>query len=465
MEILQEIGSYAGLAAVLGLAVLSVLYFSQARDVKRLREWAGRAPERTHAPPQPRGVVAQPIARPAQPATPVPRAPGAQGAPARAVAAGAAPAVAHGPAPATPAAGRALEGGDEDDVTALDTAEHPAPSPPGDDPGAGGPETASAGESANGDAGDRDGLDAPTEIHAAAPAEAPEADSTEWNARADEDDEGSDDQHEDAYDSEGAGDEHDAYASEEEGDNDAAPDDADGPYDDGGDTGEWHPEHEHSQIPLPDEPAVPPATRAGAVRPPRPPRPYQRPRPLGSRPLGEGDRILPPYEETQAGAGPATPAHDGRGRRRLLGIAALVGVLVVGAIVITQLGGGGDSSAPDDAGIAAQDDDQSTGASDTPAIDPATVTVAVLNGTTIPGLAAQLGDQISSLGFQLGTVTNDSDQTRSESVVLYSDGAEAEAAAVGRELDIGQRELADATSQTLAGDASVIVVAGADQAQ
>ena len=29
-----------------GLAVLSVLYFSQARELKRLREWAGRAPER-----------------------------------------------------------------------------------------------------------------------------------------------------------------------------------------------------------------------------------------------------------------------------------------------------------------------------------------------------------------------------------------------------------------------------------
>ncbi|MBA2420407.1 MAG: hypothetical protein H0V57_04685, partial [Thermoleophilaceae bacterium] len=51
MEILQEIGAYAGLAAVLGLAVLSALYFSQARDVRRLREWAGRAPERTEAAP------------------------------------------------------------------------------------------------------------------------------------------------------------------------------------------------------------------------------------------------------------------------------------------------------------------------------------------------------------------------------------------------------------------------------
>src|SRR3954469_11090307 len=47
MQILKDIGSYAGLGAVVGLAVLSALYFSQARDVKRLREWAGRAPERT----------------------------------------------------------------------------------------------------------------------------------------------------------------------------------------------------------------------------------------------------------------------------------------------------------------------------------------------------------------------------------------------------------------------------------
>jgi hypothetical protein len=46
MSRVQEIGAYAGFAAVIGLAVLSALYFSQARDVRRLREWAGRAPER-----------------------------------------------------------------------------------------------------------------------------------------------------------------------------------------------------------------------------------------------------------------------------------------------------------------------------------------------------------------------------------------------------------------------------------
>jgi hypothetical protein len=43
---IEKIGSYAGFAAIIGLAVLALLYFSQAREVKRLREWAGRSPER-----------------------------------------------------------------------------------------------------------------------------------------------------------------------------------------------------------------------------------------------------------------------------------------------------------------------------------------------------------------------------------------------------------------------------------
>src|SRR5512133_2430876 len=42
----EKYGSYVGIAAFFGLAVLSLLYFAQAREVKRLREWAGRAPER-----------------------------------------------------------------------------------------------------------------------------------------------------------------------------------------------------------------------------------------------------------------------------------------------------------------------------------------------------------------------------------------------------------------------------------
>jgi hypothetical protein len=42
----EKYGAYVGLAAFIGLAVLTVLYFAQARELKRLRDWAGRAPER-----------------------------------------------------------------------------------------------------------------------------------------------------------------------------------------------------------------------------------------------------------------------------------------------------------------------------------------------------------------------------------------------------------------------------------
>ncbi|HEY2334979.1 MAG TPA: LytR C-terminal domain-containing protein [Solirubrobacterales bacterium] len=46
MQLLEQIGAFAGLAAFIGLALLAMLAFSQARDIRRLREWAGSAPER-----------------------------------------------------------------------------------------------------------------------------------------------------------------------------------------------------------------------------------------------------------------------------------------------------------------------------------------------------------------------------------------------------------------------------------
>jgi len=46
VELIKEIGAFAGLIAFLGLALLALLSFSQGRDIRRLREWAGSAPER-----------------------------------------------------------------------------------------------------------------------------------------------------------------------------------------------------------------------------------------------------------------------------------------------------------------------------------------------------------------------------------------------------------------------------------
>ena len=43
---IEQIGAFAGLAAFLGLGVLALLSFTHGRDIRRLREWAGSAPER-----------------------------------------------------------------------------------------------------------------------------------------------------------------------------------------------------------------------------------------------------------------------------------------------------------------------------------------------------------------------------------------------------------------------------------
>ncbi len=73
-EAIQQIGAYAGFAAIIGLAVLSALYFSQARDLRRLREWAARSPERppsgSRSAPGPRASTDRSGgARPAAPAS------------------------------------------------------------------------------------------------------------------------------------------------------------------------------------------------------------------------------------------------------------------------------------------------------------------------------------------------------------------------------------------------------------
>ena len=62
MDLLKEIGAILGFVAFGGLAVLAFLTFQQARHVRRLREWAGRSPERS-------AIEAERVAEAAQEAT------------------------------------------------------------------------------------------------------------------------------------------------------------------------------------------------------------------------------------------------------------------------------------------------------------------------------------------------------------------------------------------------------------
>lgn len=46
MDTVEQLGSFLGLASFFALALVALLLFQLARDVRRLRDWAGRAPER-----------------------------------------------------------------------------------------------------------------------------------------------------------------------------------------------------------------------------------------------------------------------------------------------------------------------------------------------------------------------------------------------------------------------------------
>jgi hypothetical protein len=89
----------------------------------------------------------------------------------------------------------------------------------------------------------------------------------------------------------------------------------------------------------------------------------------------------------------------------------------------------------------------------------------VLNGTTFTGLAGGIADEVAEKGYVRGiTETNTRDQTIQDSVVYYADGERASAQEVAKLLSIEQVDAIDAETQSLAPDADVVVLAGADQA-
>jgi hypothetical protein len=69
MEFIQQIGALAGLAAFVGLAILAMLYFGQAKDVRRLRESASFLVEGGEAAEVPEARAGAEPAAKAQPAT------------------------------------------------------------------------------------------------------------------------------------------------------------------------------------------------------------------------------------------------------------------------------------------------------------------------------------------------------------------------------------------------------------
>jgi hypothetical protein len=381
----EKIGALAGFASLLGIAILALLYFAQAREIKRLREWAGRAPERAQEMDQ--RVAAQLQAAPAT-RTEVP----AQ------VAARPATEAARSVASAAPAAAP---------VPAEETGEFAAAPA-----GTGAPAMASA-----------------TRF---APPSPP--------ARTDE-------------------------------------------------PAETPPE-EQTVVTRPPATAVPgPATAAARPAPATgapaatnghgdTPPPLRRPSPGGvpGRPVRAIGGARPAGGVT---AGPP-PVERPAPRRRRAWVPVLVAVCLLalagGAFGVVRLVSKDDEATPRrTAATKAQGGTTSSRKGDSKrtrskpaAFSRGSITVTVLNGTPVSGLASRVASDLDAAGFKQGTVTNASDQARSATIVSFLPGQRRQAAEVAKVLKGAAIEPMDATTRAIACPApnpcrTTVVTVGSDR--
>jgi hypothetical protein len=93
------------------------------------------------------------------------------------------------------------------------------------------------------------------------------------------------------------------------------------------------------------------------------------------------------------------------------------------------------------------------------------VTVAVLNGTSVNGLAGKVSSEVEASGYRPGRISS-TEPGFAQTVVLYAEGQKRAARKVARDLGVDKAmvEPLDRDSRRLAGDADVVVIAGEDRA-
>ena len=424
-EDLKTIGALAGLLAVPGLAVLSLLYFGQAREVRRLRDWAGRAPERAAELEQ--RVTSQAQQR-AQAAVTAPSTPAAQAA------------TGTQPKPAAAPGGNGVA--------------KPAPGAPA----TAAAQAATAGTAAAGAA-------------AAAGAEKKDGDKAEADGKKE------DEKKPDEAAAAGEKKDEDKKAEGEEKPDEAAE------------------KKEEAKEPVaaaagPPTVASPAATPAGAAAgagaaaaataaarsrgdsPPIPPRPAQPAR--ASAPSA----TIPPRggaPRRPGGGGFTEPPRSSRvSRAGLIGIGAAVLVLAITVAIVLKVTGGSDNSAAPTpntvaGGSAAQQD--AGGQTTAPAVSKAQraqTNVAVLNGTTITGLARSVASRLQDSGYTVGNVTDAPNQAQPQTKVEYGSGHRDEATALATAIKVPPSRivaLSPVDSTTAGPNAEVVVVVGQDSAR
>jgi hypothetical protein len=411
----EKYGSYIGIAAFFGLALLSLLYFAQAREVKRLREWAGRAPERAREVEEAALAAADAARRRPEPVA-VP-----QAAPQPVAAATAAGGGSGSVSPAVP------EG------TAVAEQERPEGESPEQDDAEGpvveGPVTAD---------GRRPVAAKPPEVEAAAGADDEEPEDAERD---------DDDLRDEEADADIDGD--------EEADEQPVPA-ASSPTNGAPPAGAPRPVFPPPSTAAGVASAAPGGANAGSA-------PAGAPTPAPDRaapamPVRSGTPSASPRPSATPPAPPPEAASSGRGGRRWAiagGVLAVIAAL--GVYAATQLLNNDAPATPNQAATPTASVTQSatTSGGNAPT-SRADTTVAVFNGTTVNGLASQTADKLAGSGYKRGST--------GDYTVFFRRNARRQARDIGRELNISDLRAMDAETQALAGQgAAVAVVVGSDK--
>jgi LytR cell envelope-related transcriptional attenuator len=96
------------------------------------------------------------------------------------------------------------------------------------------------------------------------------------------------------------------------------------------------------------------------------------------------------------------------------------------------------------------------------ALAPGHITVSVLNGTAVPGLAAKVSETVHENGFKRGTIGTSRKQYQ-QTVVMFGGGEKRQAERVAHVLGVTPVQRIDHATRAVAGSADVAVIAGADR--
>jgi hypothetical protein len=147
-------------------------------------------------------------------------------------------------------------------------------------------------------------------------------------------------------------------------------------------------------------------------------------------------------------------------------VGGVILAVVIAVIAVTQLKGGKSSptaTASSSSGVTQTA--ASHAVSHTHAVNPGETAVVVLNGTSTNGLAHHLAADLQQGGYTHAKAsTAVPPGTHATTVVEYTSGHRADGLAVAKALDVTRVQPIEASTASLVGSATVVVLAGADQA-